>query len=97
MLGLTAVSGGLLVACAGAPKVTLPTTPTTFGLGPLPFELPALQAPAAGPVPIDQPLVNQQVPASATIPLKLDATTSTQTNAVTQSGAFAAGGCELGH
>lgn len=96
MVGLTVVSGGLLVACAGAPRMTLPTPPTNFGIGILPIQMPALQAPAIGPITLDKPLVNKQAPTDATAPMKTNASATDQTGASTETGAHLFGSCPYG-
>jgi len=76
--------------------MTLPTTPTNFGIGSLPIQMPALEAPAIGPITLDKPLVNQPAPADATTPLKTNASATDQTGASTETGAHAFGSCPFG-
>jgi len=97
MIGLTMASGGLIVACAGAPKVALPTTPTSFGFGMLPVQIPSLEAPAIGPIQLDKPLVNQQAPVNAAASATINAASTDQAQSSVETGAYATGGCEFGH
>ncbi len=76
--------------------MSLPTPPTNVGIGILPIQMPALQAPSVGPISLDKPLVNKQAPSDATAPLTTNTSATDQTSASTETGAHAFGSCPYG-
>lgn len=95
MIGLTAASGGLLVACAGRAGVNLPSASAALQLGPLPFRMPTLQPPTIGAA--DRPFVDRQATVNATASQPVSNTTTDKASEQVAAGTFATSPCDGGH